>query len=211
LIRFYFDFISPYSYLASALLRRDPIEAPIDCRPVVFGTILSKLEKKGQGEIPSRRKIGLADVLLMAAHHRIPIEGPPSHPFNSLWALRSAAAVSDPKKRLELVHAYFAATWERGESLEDLEVLRRCLRQIGIDQDPEAAGTGGEERKAVRAYTSELLELGGFGVPTFVVDDLVLWGHDRLSLLRAIVRGEVKLDRAKLEEMLARPQPGRIV
>lgn len=209
-VRFYFDFISPYSYLASALLEREPLEAEVELRPVVFGTILSKLGVKGPGEIPARRAQGLADVLLLAAQYGIPLEGPPAHPFNSLYALRSVAAVEPPALRLALMHAYFRAAWAEGKNLEDPAVLRTELERLGIAQDPEVAATSPRERASVRASTAELLGLGGWGVPAFVAEELLFFGHDRLPLLRAFLRGDVRLDRRKLDALLARPQPGRI-
>jgi len=212
-VRFFFDFLSPYSYLASALLARSPEYGNIalDYRPVVFGSILGKLGTKGPGEIPARRKHGLADLLMLAQHHGIPLIGPPAHPFNSIYALRSVSAVADPVKQAALVHSYFRAAWAEGKSLEDLGVLKQCLNDVGIEQDPEAAATTRESREALKKNLNELLELGGWGVPTFMVEDVMFFGHDRLPLLRAYLDQKTTLDRPLLADMLSRPQPGRIV
>lgn len=210
-IQLYFDFISPYSYLASQLIARRPEYQALELvyRPVVFGTMLSRLGTKGPGEIPSRRRQGLQDVLLLAQLYDIPLAGPPTHPFNSLYALRSVCAAPSDKQG-PLTAAYFAATWGRGESLEDMAVLRRCLAEVGVTQDPEEAASARENRAAVKANTAELLERGGWGVPSFWLDDLLLFGHDRLPLLVAYAEGRVQQAPAQLDELLARPQPGRI-
>ncbi|MEQ9496216.1 MAG: 2-hydroxychromene-2-carboxylate isomerase [Deltaproteobacteria bacterium] len=209
-VRFYFDFISPYSYLASQLVRRAPYDAlDLEYVPVTFGSILAKLDAKGPGEIPHRRKHQLMDVLLLARHLGLPCEGPPTHPFNSVYALRSVCAVQDPAKRAALTTAYFAATWGRGEALDDLEVLRRILGEVGIDHDPEEVATTREHRAALKANTKALLEAGGWGVPTFEVDGLLFWGQDRLDLLLAYLeRGDAPV--AERDALLTRPQPGRI-
>ena len=211
-VRFYFDFISPYSYLAvQQIARRSELSSiAFEYRPVVFGSILSKLGSKGQGEVPVRRRAGLADVLLLADLYGVPLEGPPAHPFNSIYALRSVCALADAD-RARLTRRYFEKAWAEGKSLEDLNELSACLRELGIEQDPEAAATDPANRKLLKEYTQELLDAGGYGVPTFVADGIVFWGHDRLELLRAYVEGRCKLRREKLEEMLARPQPGRII
>jgi 2-hydroxychromene-2-carboxylate isomerase len=210
-VLFYFDFISPYSYLATALIAKRPHLSSLDfgVRPVVFGTMLSKLGTKGPGEIESRRRLGAIDAVLLADHYGIPLEGPPSHPFNSIYALRSVCAVEEPL-RLPLMQAYFRAAWMHGQSLEDMSVLRRCLAEVGIDQDPEETATDARWRAALKSNTAEALRLGAWGVPTFVADDLLFFGHDRLDLLHAYVSGSVGLDRAKVERILARPRPGRI-
>jgi 2-hydroxychromene-2-carboxylate isomerase len=212
-VRFYFDFISPYSYLAvQQIARRTDLHSiAFEYRPVVFGSILSKLGTQGQGEVPVRRRAGLADVLLLADLYGVPLEGPPTHPFNSIYALRSVCALAREEDRARLTRRYFEKAWGEGKSLEDLGELQSCLRELAIEQDPEAAATDPANRKLLKAYTQELLDAGGYGVPTFVVDGIVFWGHDRLELLGAYVDGRCKLRRDKLEEMLARPQPGRIV
>jgi 2-hydroxychromene-2-carboxylate isomerase len=207
-VLFYFDFISPYSYLASQLLVRNPIDLLL--RPVVFGTMLAKRNAVGPGEIESRRRIGAEDTLMLAAHYGIPFEGPPTHPFNSIYALRSVCAVEE-EQRMPLAQAYFRAAWARGESLEDLDVLKRCLAEVGIAQDPEATATDSRWRAALKSNTNEALERGAWGVPTFIVDDLLFFGHDRIELLRAYLEGRVALDREKLARILARPRPARIV
>ncbi len=211
-VLFYFDFISPYSYLASQLIARRPELEAIDFahRPVVFGSMLSRLGAIGPGEIPSRRRLGLADALLMAAHHGIPLEGPPTHPFNSIYALRSVCAVEQEEDRRRLMQVYFRAAWAEGENLEDPAVLARCLAEVGIDQDPETVATDRRWRAALKDNTKDALARGAWGVPTFIAGDLLFFGHDRLDLLSAYLAGEVTLDRAQLERMLARPRPGRI-
>jgi 2-hydroxychromene-2-carboxylate isomerase len=211
-VRFYFDFISPYSYLAVQQIARRPelSRLAFDYRPVVFGSMLSKLGTKGPGEIPSRRKAGLADALLLASYYGVPFEGPPTHPFNSIYALRSVCALSDESDRAKLVRRYFEKAWAEGKSIEDLAELSRCLDELGIAQDPEAAATDPVNRKMLKEYTQEALDAGAWGVPTFVVDGILFFGHDRLDLLHAYLDGRCSLRADKLDEMLARPQPGRI-
>lgn len=211
-VDFFFDFISPYSYLASQLIEKEPRyrEISFRFRPTLFGTMLSRLGVKGPGEIPSRRRIGLQDVILLCQHHGLPLEGPPTHPFNSVYALRSVCDVEDEEKKGELMRLYFRKTWGEGESLEDLDLLRACLAEVGVDQDPDAAASKRENRAALKKNTKDALEAGCWGVPSFVVDGHVFFGHDRLDLLRSYLDGNLDLDAPKLEALLARPQPGRI-
>lgn len=208
-IAFYFDFISPYSYLASQLIERRPeLQAlTLEYKPVVFGTMLSCLGARGPGEIPARRRHGLADVLLLASHHGLPLEGPPVHPFNSIPALRSVCAVADPRARRALTGRYFRAAWAEGKDLEDPAVLRGCLEDVGVDQDPEDAASRPEQRQALKRQTQEALGAGAFGVPSFVCDGIVFFGHDRLDLLASYAAGRATISGEKLEALLARPQP----
>lgn len=207
---FYFDYLSPYSFLASQRWPAFPELRGARCQPVVFGSILSHYGAKGPGEIPIRRRHGLADVLLLAAFHRIPFRGPPRHPFNSIYALRSTLAVEDPERRHALVRRYFRAAWSEGRDLEDTDVLRACLRDVGIEQDPEAAASDSRVRRTLKTETKRFIERGGFGVPTFEVNGFFFFGQDRMELAAASARGELTLDEAALDEMLGRPQPPRL-
>ena len=204
MVRCYFDFISPYSYLASCLIRRDYAHLPLDFRPVVLGTIFSKLGVKGPGAIPSRRRIGLQDALMLARHYRVRFEGPPRHPFNSIYALRSVCAVADHRIRAALVHRYFDAAWAEGRALDDLDVLKACLQDVGVAHDPEETATTKQWRTVLKANTAEALEAGAWGVPTFVLDGVAFFGHDRLELLDAFRRGEVPAMDDEVEALLAR-------
>lgn len=211
-IRFYFDLISPYSYLAISLIqtREDLEPAWFEPRPVVLGSVFSALGVKGPGEIPHRRRHGLDDVLLLAQHYGLPLAGPPKHPFNSLYALRAVCAVPEAGRRFELAHELFRACWGRGEDLEDLQVLRRCYLARGLDFDPEEVASRRETRQALKASTKELIERGGFGVPSFLLGDQLLFGHDRLELLLALREGRVRRDPEHLEALLARARTSSI-
>ncbi len=208
---FHFDFISPYSYLASQRLKAPAYtDLEVDCRPVVFGTMLSRLGVQGPGEIPARRRIGLQDVLLLAEHYAIPIEGPPTHPFNSIYALRSVCAVQDARLRLALTDRYFLAAWAEGRDLADPATVASLARDIGIEQDVEAIASNRDVRQRLKQNTRALLDAGGWGVPTFWVGDVALFGHERLDIAAALVRRQVEVDHGKLNRMLSRPQPGRV-
>lgn len=209
-VLFHFDFISPYSYVASQLLARpEHAHLELEYTPVVFGTMLSKLGVPGPGEIPARRRAGLQDVLLLCQHYDIDLKGPPTHPFNSLYALRSVCGAR-PEDRARLTTAYFQAAWGEGRALDDPAVLRDVLARLGVDQDPEAAASDRDNRATLKRNTKALLDAGAWGVPTFLVDDLLFFGHDRIALLEAYLAGGLDRRTEALEEMLTRPQPGRI-
>lgn len=210
-VLFHFDFISPYSYVASQLLQRPEYAAiaPRYC-PVVFGTILSKLGVKGQGEIPVRRRQGLQDIVLLCQHHGIELQGPPTHPFNSLYALRSICAAPDAVKA-QLTHAYFHAAWAEGRSLDNPDVLKDILQSLNIEQDPVEVASTRAARLELKQNTKNLLAAGAWGVPTFLVDEQLFFGQDRLELLKAYLQGDLELQTAHVDEMLIRPQPGRVI
>jgi 2-hydroxychromene-2-carboxylate isomerase len=109
----FFDYISPYSYLASRQIANDDflLSWPVLASPIVFGTILSHRNVTGAGEDLRQRELALMDLLMLSERHGYRFKPPPRHPFNSLYALRSTFAEQDPKKRLELALTYFRLCW----------------------------------------------------------------------------------------------------
>lgn len=212
--RFFFDFLSPYSYLASALLQTNARLAALGVvpEPLPVGSVMARLQLRGPGEIEVKRRAILDDCLLLAQRYGIPFEGPPRQPFASLPALRSVLHEDDPQARTRLMHRYFQACWGEGRDLEDPRVLRDCAREVGLDQDPEAVARSLTARRSLKRNVSEALELGVFGVPTLVCPDGTLFfGHDRLDLARAYLSGELSLDRERARELLGRPRMSRVV
>src|SRR5688572_7819067 len=95
-IRWYFDFISPFSYLHWQKVRALP-EAPTPV-PIVFGAVLATHGQKGPAEIPGKREFTYRHVLWQARDEGVTLRFPPAHPFNSLAALRlCVAAGSTPQ------------------------------------------------------------------------------------------------------------------
>src|SRR3954464_16081207 len=113
MIELFFDFISPYAYLAwtqaAALGAR--VGQDIQPRPVLFAGILNALGTKGPAEVPARRAYVMKDALRKADRAGVTILPPPAHPFNPLPALRVAALDLDPTLRWRIIDALFAATW----------------------------------------------------------------------------------------------------
>jgi 2-hydroxychromene-2-carboxylate isomerase len=204
---FFFDYISPYSFLACRLLERgDQAWTPA---PVVLGSILAHRGVQGPGEEDARRHAGLVDLLLLAAHYGIPVEGPAKHPFNSIPALRTTLAAPAPD-RPRVVSRFFTASWSEGQDLESIATLQKLLDELGVEADAEAATFDRSIRAQLKADTRAFIERGGFGVPTVAVDELLFYGHDRLELARAYAEGRINLDPHKLAQMGGRPRPPRL-
>jgi 2-hydroxychromene-2-carboxylate isomerase len=205
-IAFYFDPISPYSWLAGLQLGRlDAAGLELDFRPVLFAGLLAAHGNKGPAEIPAKRAYTFRDVMRQAAGLDAKMTGPPTHPFNPLRALRMCVAVEDPRARRKFGLALMDAAWGRGLDLSAPEQLVRIATENGLDgaalslraDDPVV-------KERLVAQTSAAVEAGIFGVPTFVCDGEVFWGADRLDALLRRAAGQT-IDERFLIEALARP------
>jgi 2-hydroxychromene-2-carboxylate isomerase len=205
-IEFYFDPISPYSWLAAR--QRDRIEATgarLDFRPVLFGAILSAHGTQGPAEIPAKRAYTMRDVLRIATRLGVPVEGPPTHPFNPLRALRMCIALEHPEHRRRFGLALMDGAWERGLQLEDDAVLVRLAGECELDGRALLARTAEPQiKRRLADATQAAIDAGIFGVPTFRWLGEIFWGEDRIDALLWRVQGHA-IDEALLARVMERP------
>jgi len=202
-IRFCFDYVSPYAYLAwtqiHALAERHGRRVvPV---PVVFGAILDARGQRGPAEIPAKRVYLFKDCVRLAHGFGVPLVPPPSHPFNPLLALRASSLPLSDEARRALVGQLFAAAWGGGGGVAGPDEVAQAADAAGLDGEQVVRDAGAAEIKALlRRQTDEALDAGAFGVPTMLVGDELFWGVDSLPHLDRFLEGRDPVT----AEMLAR-------
>jgi 2-hydroxychromene-2-carboxylate isomerase len=190
-IRFLFDFISPYAYLAwteiHGLAARHG--RTVELVPVLFAALLDAHGQKGPAEIEAKRLYTQRDVVRKAAVRGVPIAPPASHPFNPLLALRVATA-SSALERDATVAALFRTTWAESEDVSDPAVVTRVLSAAGLAGAALVARAADPTIKdQLRAETAAAVAQGVFGVPTMLCDGELFWGTDSMPLLDHFLAG----------------------
>lgn len=180
-LTFYFDFVSPYSYIAFKRLHELPDDVQVTLEPVLFAGLLQHFGQKGPAEVPVKRRWTYRWCTWWARSLGIPFRFPASHPFNPLHHLRLAiAAGSTP----EAVGRIFDAIWTSGAEAADPKAFSALAQALGVD----AARLGAPEVKdALRRNTEEAAARGVFGVPTFEVDGELFWGADAIGFVKAFL------------------------
>jgi 2-hydroxychromene-2-carboxylate isomerase len=197
-IDFYFDYLSPYAYLAwtqvhalAAKYQRD-----VDTHPILFAALLDKYGHKGPAEIPPKRIYIFKDVVRTAHVVGVKLEAPPAHPFNPLLALRCTALLDDRADRKRAIDALFAAVWGGGRGVTDPLEVTRVLSEAGLDGASLVARASSDDAKArVKHNTDRALAAGVFGVPSLVVDGELFWGFDSFAHIELRLRGADPIDR----------------
>lgn len=175
----YFDFLSPFSYLQLAEFDRLPPDLEVTYRPVLFAGLLAHWEHKGPAEIPAKRVQTYRWCHWYAARRDIPFRMPPAHPFNPLRPLRLAVAHgAEPA----LIRALFDAIWAEGRDPSDDEEWQALTARLGI-ADADEAIAAPQVKDALRRGTEEAAERGVFGIPTFAIGDEIFWGLDTTDLV----------------------------
>ncbi len=185
-ILFYFEFASPYGYLAS--LQIDDIASRYDrevlWKPIMLGAALERTGSRPLVRIPIKKDYFLRDIRRCARLLDVPLRLPPVMPMNSLAASRAFWWLQDDNPCLakRLARALYRAHWGEGRDLSAPEQVAEVATTLGIDAEALIAAVGDPAIKArLRRETEDSLERGVFGSPFVIVDDEPFWGADRLE------------------------------
>jgi 2-hydroxychromene-2-carboxylate isomerase len=174
-----FDVISPFAYLSLKQLPRLPSHVQLELVPVLFAGLLEHFGQIGPAEIASKRRFTYRFALWRARKMGVAMRMPASHPFNPLGAQRLIIAAGTTRQAVEMV---FDVVFDQGLDVSDPAVLAAMARRLGI-QNVQSALSDPAVKTQLRTNTDWAISKGVFGVPTFVVDDELFWGHDSFDML----------------------------
>jgi 2-hydroxychromene-2-carboxylate isomerase len=199
-LTWYFDFISPFSYLHWQKVKALLPEHDITLVPIVFSAVLDACGQKGPAEIPGKREFTYRHVLWQARQEGVTLRFPPAHPFNPLAALRLAiAAGSTP----EAVDSVFDWIWKQGRAGDSTEALAPLLAALDV---PAEALHADPTKAALRANTVAAIAAGVYGVPTLALEDGELfWGNDAHDFAVAALREPAVLADADMQRVSQLP------
>lgn len=185
-IDFYFEFASPYGYLAS--LRIDEIAArhgrETRWLPIMLGAALKRTGTGPNVHLPLKGPYLLHDVPRAARLQGAPLELPPTLPMNSLAASRAFwwVEADDAVLARRLARAIFAAHWGQGRDMGAPEQVAEVAEPLGISREALLAAIQKPAiKEKLRVETERSIERGVFGSPFFFVDGEPFWGNDRLD------------------------------
>lgn len=208
-VRLYFDFVSPYSYLALTQVERLGEEHDVEwiVRPILYAAVLDRRGLIGPAEEPIKREYTTRDIVRAADRLGVPLVGPPEHPFNSLAALRTACVFQDEPRAQRLVVRIASMCWGEGQSLTHPETLIAAVDECGLPADGLAERIASTEiKERLRGNTDAALAAGVFGVPTFIWEGELFWGHDRLAHLVDRLVGRLGSPEERGRALAARPK-----
>jgi len=188
-VRFDFDVISPYAYLAFERLPSalQGVSHHVEYRPLLFAGLLKHWGHTAPIAVAPKREWLFRQCAWLAEQDGVPFV-PPPHPFNPLALLRlvvaSAPAGGQPNRRsVELAYRH---VWARdGSDANDPAALQALADAIAPARDPASP----EVKAELQARTGQAAAEGVFGVPTFRLDDgQLFWGTDSMAMLADAMR-----------------------
>jgi 2-hydroxychromene-2-carboxylate isomerase len=190
-LEFFFDYGSPFSYLADTQLKglAERTGARVAYRPMLLGGVFKETGNSSPIAIEAKRKYMNADLERWAKHYGVPPLHNAHFPINTIRLMRGAVAA----ERLGVFAAYhraiYDAFWRDGLNLGDAAVMCGVLERAGLDAQRIAAVSEEHAVKdALRVSTESAVARGAFGAPTFFVGDQMFWGNDRLMFVEEALR-----------------------
>jgi 2-hydroxychromene-2-carboxylate isomerase len=195
-IEFYFDFTSPYSYLASEQI--DDLAArhgrTVDYRPTLLGAAFRVSGQRPLPEIPLKGDYSRRDIARSARYAGIAFALPDPFPIATVQAARACLVLQSqyPALATAYIHGVFRAYFVQGRNITEPAVLRAVLCDVmrdvlpdgsaGAPADAVLAATAGEAvKQRLKEAVDASIARGVFGAPYFIVDGEPFWGHDRLA------------------------------
>ena len=185
-IEFYFDFSSPYGYLAGECI--DAIVArhgrDVTWRPYLMGVAM---KVTGSSPVVNRPMMGAysrRDMQRSARRLQVPFRFPEPFPIATIAACRAVywmeRANADGAK--PLAKALYRAYFVDGRNISEPDVVADVASESGADRDALLTGIQEPEiKERLKEVTNNAIERGIFGSPFFMVDDEPFWGHDRMD------------------------------
>ena len=183
-VDFYFDFSSPYSYIASewieALAARHG--RLVSWRAILLGATFQAAELKSPVSYPLKREYSLLDFERSARFAGVPLKMPEKFPIPTQNAARIFwwLNASDEKRAVAWARHCLRALFARGVDLSDASVLKALSVEFGIDAaQAEGVWNDPQWKARLKAANDAAIALGVFGAPYFIIDGEPFWGNDR--------------------------------
>ena len=179
-IDFYFDIISPYAYIAyKKILKINNVNFKL--KPIFLGGLHNLVGITAPAFNKFKMKNMQNDCELVAKKNNISFKWNSKFPINSLNIMRGYLCVENSKKE-EYLNSFFEAYWKDDKDLSSKESIKYLLKKLKINEhDFFNLITNQDTKDKLKQLTQEAFEKEVFGAPTFIVNNKIFWGQDRLE------------------------------
>jgi 2-hydroxychromene-2-carboxylate isomerase len=194
-LEFYYDYGSPYSYLADTQVETiaKRAGAALARKPMLLGGIFKATGNASPMTVEQKSKWSAFDLPMWAKHYGVPFQRNPFFPVNTLALMRGAAAAQIDGLFERYHPAIYRAMWVDGRNLNDIAEVAAVLTAAGLDAAKFGSRIQEQDVKdRLKATTDEAVARGVFGAPTSFVDDMMFFGNDRLPFVEMALKGELK-------------------
>ncbi len=185
---FYFDFVSPYSFLAHKEIKRLEKKTffKVQYKPILLGGLHNLHGIKAPAFIPSKAKFMIRDCKLVAEKKKIKFKFNSYFPIKTVDLMRGVFIAKEDEFENYYIDKIFDSIWKDGLNMNDQNIIDKVLKNTNINPKTFFLRASGQSVKnLLRKKTDEAFEKGVFGAPTFLVNNKIFWGQDRLDYAMA--------------------------
>ena len=180
-VEFYFDFISPYAYLAYKKIQSLPKDIKIKYKPVLLGALHNLEGITAPAFIKPKLKHMISDCDLIANKNKSNFIWNSKFPINSLSVMRGYLFINAENRELYM-NVMFDAYWKDNLDISNEKILKNLIEKCKINSSKFIDGIKDLKIKdELTSITQDAHDKGIFGAPTFVVNNKIFWGQDRLE------------------------------
>jgi|TARA_A100001015_G_scaffold261988_1_gene307855 2-hydroxychromene-2-carboxylate isomerase len=181
---FYFDFISPYSFFAHKEIIKIEKKNLVKVRykPILLGGLHNLHGIKAPAFIPAKAKHMIRDCKLIAEKNSIVFKFNSYFPIKSLNLMRGVFVAEEDNFKSYYIENIFNSIWQDGLNMNDENIIQKVLKNLNVN--PKTfflRSTSSSIKELLRIKTGEAYDKGIFGAPSFVVNNKIFWGQDRIE------------------------------
>ena len=183
---FYFDFISPYSFLAhKEILKIEKQNSiKINYKPILLGGLHNLHGIKAPAFIPAKAKHMIRDCKLIAEKNKIKFKFNSYFPIRSLNLMRGVFIAEEDNYKSYYIDSIFNSIWQDGLNMNDESIIQRVLKNLNVNPKTFLLRcTSSSVKDLLRQKTNEAYQKGVFGAPTFMSNNKIFWGQDRIEFV----------------------------
>jgi 2-hydroxychromene-2-carboxylate isomerase len=190
-VTFYYDYASPATYLAWTQINSiiEEANATLNMVPILLGGIFKETGNASPASVPAKGKWMFNDLKKHAKLYNVEFNSNSFFPINTLNIMRGAIAAKSMNIFQEYSEAIFTGIWVKDLNLGDIPILQEYLEKNNIDTKKLFDLVQSDEVKTMLIQnTKKALDQGVFGAPTFIIDDELIFGQDRLDFLKSALK-----------------------
>ena len=183
-IDFYFDFVSPYTFISFQQIKSLKFKQDFKFRlkPILLGGLHNLHKITAPAFIPAKAKFMIRDCKMVSEKHKISFKFNSYFPIKTVDLMKGVIIAEDDGIANNYIDKIFEAMWVSGLNLNDQDVIDKILKNLQINPKTFSLRILNQNIKDdLKKRTQEAYEKGVFGAPTFLVNNKIFWGQDRLE------------------------------
>jgi len=183
---FYYDFGSPYAFLAHKKIRKIENENSVKIKymPILLGGLLKLSGIKPNADIPIKAKYMIKDCKLWAQKNDIEFKFNSYFPIITLNLMRCVLVAEKKKFAQNFINKVFDAIWKDGLNLNDNNIFEKLIKNLDVNPKTFLMESVDQKIKdELKRLTEDAYKKGVFGTPTFIINNKMFWGQDRLDFV----------------------------